>query len=115
MRPPSVVNIAGNPVAIKVKRRVLIGDEPPTDSGLLGACYFYENRIEVKSGQPASQERDAVLHEVLHALVRVSRLHHPPAPLANYDKEELVVANLTTQLLDTLRRNPRLVAYLLER
>lgn len=126
---PRTVSIAGHPVrVVRVRpgRPVYDGEETDksrdpdtgrtTDEYALGVCQFYENRIAVSTGQAVSQERDTLLHEVLHALVRANRLHRAPfGPLGNHDKEELAVALLATSLLDTLRRNPSLAAFLLDR
>ena len=50
---------------------------------------------------------DTLLHEVLHAVLSVYNLRDKTA-------DEHFVALLATTLLDTLRRNPALVAYLVE-
>lgn len=49
-------------------------------------------------------ERDTLLHEVLHVVMGLNEL----------PDEEKTVVLLATHLLDTLRRNPHLVTYLME-
>lgn len=53
--------------------------------------------------------RDTLCHEVLHTLAFLSGL----SAEWGSEKEEAVVRRLSPLLLDTLRRNPDLVAYLL--
>jgi hypothetical protein len=128
VRLPRSVNIAGQVVKIESvpAGRPLWSYEEPEKGGVkaciahgrwsLGVCEFSDNRIAISQDQSESQARDTLLHEVLHGLMRATRLVYGPiGPLANHDKEELAVALLATGLLDTLRRNPRLTAYLLEK
>lgn len=65
-------------------------------------------RIHVGTGQAPSQERDTVLHEVLHAALSTSGASND----LEYDDEERLVSTLTATLLGVLRINPGLVAYL---
>jgi hypothetical protein len=62
--------------------------------------------IAIADDQAADQERDTVLHEVLHCMSRIVGL------IRDDDEEERIVAALTPLLLDVLRRNPDLVGYL---
>ena len=55
------------------------------------------------------QMRDTVLHEVLHAILDQLAVSKG---LLDHEEEERLVHPLSTVLLDTLRRNPQLVAYL---
>jgi len=63
-------------------------------------------RIMLAPEQAAGQMRDTLLHEVLHACFNVT------GGLPTYDEEEKVLSLLASLLLDTLRRNPEFVAYL---
>lgn len=62
--------------------------------------------ITVDTDRPADQVADSLLHETLHALVWVAGGW--PKGLT----EEDAVRRYCSLLLDTLRRNPALVAYL---
>lgn len=52
--------------------------------------------------------RDTVLHETLHAIADVTGLGHE----WGVEKEETIIRRLSPVLLDVIRRNPALVAYL---
>jgi hypothetical protein len=67
-------------------------------------------RMTVRDDLGPDQERDTVLHEVLHALLGVGG-----AAGLSSDEEETVVRLLAPTMLDVLRRNPVLVRYLTER
>lgn len=60
--------------------------------------------VRVVDGQGPFQERDTLLHEILHAALLVM----------GQGREEDVVRALTPVLLDVLRSNKPLTAYLLE-
>lgn len=74
----------------------------------VGNVQHSAQRINIDSEQGPDQLADTLLHEVLHAVWSAAGVH--VGPVAKF--EELVVASLTPTLLDTLRRNPDLVAYL---
>ena len=61
--------------------------------------------VKIRSDQAAGQQRDTLLHEILHAVVTV-------VGQECHEGIEDVVAALSPTLLDTLRRNPDLVKYL---
>lgn len=64
--------------------------------------------IFLAEGMAADQEADTLLHEVLHACLNVTGQDLPYTDT----QMEAVVYGLSPVLLDTLRRNPDLVAYL---
>lgn len=61
-------------------------------------------QIRVVEAQGPYQERDTVLHELLHAALLVM----------GKGREEEIVSALSPVLLDVLRSNPELVAYLVD-
>lgn len=63
-------------------------------------------RITIEPDQKGNFLRDTLLHEVLHACLFAA------AGGMTTDEEERLVASLTPVLLDTLRRNPGLLAFL---
>ena len=69
-----------------------------------------KGKMVVSPGLEANQERDTMLHEVLHACIHAIGLN----AYQKKDEQEQLVRSLTPILLDTLRRNPDLVEYLLE-
>ena len=78
-----------------------------TGSGKAGNTNHPLQTILLSSEQGPDQEADTVLHEVLHAC-----LHQSDGELS-VEQEERLVLSLAPLLLDTLRRNPELVAYLM--
>lgn len=78
------------------------------DEQVYGRVNHDKGRIILDPMQHEQHRRMALLHEVLHGC------WHMTDPLDPHDAEEFAVRTLTGPLLDTLRRNPALVAYLLE-
>lgn len=75
------------------------------DGAQLGRSSLAQQRIVVNAAQHAEQLQDTVLHEVIHAcIISLGGGHH-----------ERLVGMLTPVLLDVLRSNPDLVAYLTRR
>ena len=63
-------------------------------------------QIILEPHQAEAHKRTALLHEVLHAVEDLSDWEHPDT--------ETFVRRIAAPLLDVLRRNPELVAYLIE-
>lgn len=115
MRKPLPANIEVGPVAFDV---VPTSGNPSAQAAIQahdarGLCVTETATIMVDEALHPSALRVTLLHETLHALT-----HH--AGLAgelnghNDRLEEFVVQALAAPLLDTLRRNPALVAFLLD-
>ena len=68
-------------------------------------------RIAVNDQQAPGFLRDSLFHEVLHACWQHSGLYDPEGK----EHEERVVRHMTPRILDVLRSNPRLVAWLTEK
>jgi hypothetical protein len=66
--------------------------------------------IVIAPGLAPDVEAETVLHETLHCCLDASGAVTEWGP----DKIELLISRLAPVLLDTLRRNPKLSAYLLE-
>lgn len=81
------------------------GDRPDT---LAGGCDVSGGRIVLAQKPTHDYRAETLLHEVLHAcfVVMATPLEH--------DVEEETIGALSPVLLDTLRRNPALTAYLLD-
>lgn len=74
-----------------------------------------EQRIGVRSDMQPDWEAETVLHEVLHQCLRVCGVDPDRDAKAGVeDVEERAVAAIAGPLLDALRDNPDLVAYLLD-
>jgi hypothetical protein len=75
---------------------------------LVGRCSHRTLTIHIEPDQARSQMRDTLLHEVLHAVANMTALDGEWGA----EREEEVILRLAPALLDVLRRNPRLVAFL---
>lgn len=73
------------------------------------------NKMTIRSdgSQAPMQERDTLLHEVVHAVLWQAGLDEEHDVFKTDRMAERVVDVLATSLLDVLRRNPTLVDYLL--
>lgn len=65
--------------------------------------------VDTTAAAAPDTRRDTLLHEVLHAVAFTAGIS---AELGN-TKEEEIIRRMSPLLLDTLRRNPALVAYIL--
>lgn len=75
---------------------------------LFGHTDFATLRIAIAPDTHPARQQETLLHEVLHTLTRQAGIVNE---LSATDEERLVT-RLAPILLDTLRRNPTLVAYL---
>ena len=77
----------------------------------VGRCEVHEQTILVQNqGQGPDQERDTVLHEILHAAIKMTG-HEDDF---RSSREEAVVYGISPVLLGVLRGNPHLVDWLTE-
>lgn len=77
----------------------------------LGECNIDRATITIDPDQPADVLRESLMHEALHALTAFTGL----AGEISRDQEERLVNRLAPALLDTMRRNPKAVAYWMEK
>jgi hypothetical protein len=78
-----------------------------TNEQVYGRVNYGDIQIILDPKQHDQHKRMALLHEVLHAC------WHVTDPIDPHTVEEMAIRTLTGPLLDVLRRNPELVAYLL--
>ena len=89
----------------------IIGGDPAVgmlDAGDAGCYDHLRGTIAVRDGLAPLPEREVVVHETLHVATEVAGLRDELGD----EKEEAVVRRLAPVVLDILRRNPRLVEYL---
>lgn len=111
MKPPASVRV-GNHVY-----RLTASPQRAADSDVtFGITFTERTEIVLNPDQAASQLRDTVLHELLHAVCDdVGLTDYRDAPkdsVLSQELEERVVRALAGGVLALLRRNPRLVTYL---
>lgn len=105
---PKLIQIGYNRYKVRLKEG--LADEE--DKYLFGKCNPKKSKISINPDQSADSMADTVLHEVLHGCWDQTSLASMPS--TDGEVEELVVSSLSPALLDTLRRNPELVGYLME-
>lgn len=118
VRPVEVI-ICGQPFEISWDPRhgrKLHEDDP--DYWGLGSTAVAEQRIVIRGvEQGVYQERETVLHEILHAVINMTAQRDRFAPIEGGDKDkasEPVVDAMATALLAVLRDNPQVVGWLTE-
>lgn len=77
-----------------------------SDSDLYGILKLRDEAMYISDTLSANSMADTILHETIHAMWAAV------GGWGNELPEEQIVASLTTILLDTLRRNPNLIDYL---
>lgn len=103
MTPPTRVKIGAH--SWKVSELV----EIEADQWLFGRTRPRWSLIEITKGQSASQKRDTVLHEVLHAIIEQG------STFIEDHVEEALVRDISPLLLGVLRENPNLLKFLLDK
>jgi len=81
----------------------------PKAEGRIGRIMFRKLRIEISNRVSVGRQQETLLHEILHGLWETVGL-----PDGEKTSDESVIKSLSPILLDTLRRNPDVLAYLLE-
>ena len=79
---------------------------------LAGVSSSTDQKIGIAEGFGPDYEADTVVHEILHQCLRASG-YDPDDHAGKDGVEEQTIKAMTGPLLSTLRRNPKLVAYLL--
>lgn len=99
---PTTVSVVGQPFSVEYSDAA--DSHPLSRAGAAGRTMPEQQRLVVKEGMAAHQERDTLLHEVLHVIGEIT----------GAGLKERHVGVLAPVLLDVLRQNPALVAYLTE-
>lgn len=76
------------------------------DGRLWGQIYYATGELVLNPAQAEGHKRLCLLHEILHACWHLTDYTH--------NNDEDAVRRLAAPLLETLRRNPALVTYLME-
>jgi hypothetical protein len=103
---PKQLQIGPTTYRIKTKRSDLNKAQVEMKETVSGCVIFKDQTIYLDKKQGQDQLADTLLHEVMHACLQ-------PLFGMEEDAEEAFVRTLAPGLLDTLRRNPELVAFLM--
>lgn len=75
----------------------------------LAGCIFYEQCwIALDPTLPESKKREVLLHEITHGII-----HNSDMTIGKNKEEEHFIRLFSRGMLDTLRRNPQLVTFLM--
>jgi len=107
--PPKWITFGPIKVRVKDDDATLRKRERSHGEALMGVFVADECEIALCPTLQDQQRRSVLLHECLHALVDQTALD---GDLLAGEAQEQLVSRLTPALLDMLRRNPELVAYL---
>lgn len=103
---PKCVNVLGKRYTIEADDHIM---EDDIASGL---CKPWRCEIRIGKGMHPDQRRDTVLHEVMHAAFSETGL---TADFKEEDDEEKIIRRMATAMLQVLRENPALTAFILEK
>jgi hypothetical protein len=102
---PKKIDILGKRYSVK-------RDDTLMDDGTAsGLCKPWKCEIRVGIGLDKQQKRDTLLHEAMHGIFSETAL---TMDFKDDDDEERIIRRMATGLLQVLRANPELVAYILE-
>ena len=104
MKPPTTPR----PASFEVLGQTFTVEYVDTLKKGVGWCIDTEQRVLIRNAQGPDQERDTLLHEVLHAALKVAGVR-----VGSSKSEEAMVRGLAPVLLDVLRSSPELVGFLL--
>lgn len=105
-KPPEFVQIGPFRYVVSMDETAALKCAHESNSNwVFGAVRHKDLEIVLAPDQAKGQLRDTLLHEVLHGIIYVTG--------GITEGEEKIVKQLTATLLDTLRRNPDLVWFLL--
>lgn len=111
MHPPAPRSVIVGPFRYTISRNRAAIAAAAKERGeeLEGCLQAHKLLLLVSPDMPEERQAEAMLHELLHAICDATGLTVP----LGHKAEERVVAAMSPALLDMLRRNPKLVAYLL--
>ena len=109
MSPPSKVHVGQRTYTINLDDTGRLRER---DSS--GETYNDLRQITVSGHLPPEPMREVVVHELLHALTEYTGLHHDLEDSSVTVSDEQMVGRLAPALVDLLRGNPTLVAWLQE-
>ena len=105
---PKVIHIGPHPYTVVVDEERINKESVEAKTRLLGYCDSERSEMILRPGQSDSQQKDTILHEVLHAITHQTGIQHE---LGDDDEEKMVV-RMTPLLLLVLQSNWDLVEYL---
>jgi len=106
-RIPTLIDVGPYTYRVVSDELCMLRKEKELETGLYGYTDHLGLEIGIAQTVAVDNQTETLLHEVLHCITRMMGLDWTT------EDEEKVIKHLSPLLLDTLRRNPGLVAYLL--
>ena len=91
---------------LKIDHRTIRVEGMPDDGDARGLFHNREGVIQIEWGQPADEQAETLIHEILHAIWASRQIQEPI-------DEEGAVSQLASGLATVLRDNPRLAPALI--
>jgi len=110
MRLPSRIAVGPFTLKVDTSKKAQERIDRDNDGPLYGMWDGRQATILLSTRSAETITRETLLHELLHAIIELSGA--AAVHIKDSDEEEGIVRALTPMLLDTLRRNPRLIEYL---
>ena len=108
---PRFIQVGARRYSIRCSQADIDAESVEQGAELHGMTNTTAMRITLNPKNSPDRQRDTLMHESLHAILDLAGLNQD----LGQEMEERVVNRLAPVLLDALRRNPRLVAYLMEK
>lgn len=86
---------------------------PEGNDRVLGLTIHKEQTIYIDDSTKECGQKDTLLHEVLHAIMGVYSFA-PSARGKELEREEKLICSMTPALLDTMQRNKKAFAWMME-
>lgn len=102
---PSALRISPHNWSVKWSHAEVLKFAPDNDAA--GITDHGSLTVAVNPGKAEDYNRLTLLHEILHVCARTADLR------LSYEQEEQFVAGVTSPLLDFLRQNPEVLAYII--
>lgn len=111
VRPPRSLTIGPFKITIDTSKKAQERVDRDSDGPLYGMWDGRQASILLSSRAADTIIKETLLHEMLHAIFELSGASS--VHIKDSDTEEGIIRSATPMLLDTLKRNPRIVSYLL--
>ena len=111
MKAPKKIQIGPYNFEVSIDRAAMNDAKVESENiDAIGLCFPSQQILFVDPELAPDITKETLLHEVLHGIFYTASLGNA----FSQDQEEQIVSGFSVTLLDTLRRNPELVRYLLD-
>lgn len=112
---PSHIRLLSQTITVEAQQEVVGNDHEGHEAQTYGVFYENDNRMVIATGDVGQDRlRETVLHELLHAMFSLTNLDETLTRSGGSGLDEHVVTVLAPVMLDFVRANPVVVAWLRE-